>query len=85
VPTHPLVKQRLTSNRGSADLLEHPVVLPHAEKAVCIISFHPVLHRAFNRAIRLYPPPKSLNLSVMAAWRNGLPSITTFVSRRNKE
>lgn len=41
-----------------------------------VLRYHPLFKFAFNKAIKLVPPPVDFNLHVFAGWKNALPSLS---------
>ena len=50
---------------------------------ICPIRYHPVTRRCFHIARSLVPTPPELNLRVLGAWRNALPSVAGVVQSLN--
>jgi hypothetical protein len=55
------------------------------KRAVFVLRYHPVFAAAFRTALRKVPPPPELELRLMAAWSNSLPSIASFINRGNHD
>ena len=53
--------------------------------SIFVMRYHPVFRQAFYSALRVVPPPPELQLSVMPAWRNALPSLQNVVETHSKE
>ena len=53
-----------------------------------VLRFHPNLRNVVSRALHIAPPPPELNLTVLSAWKNALPSLNSRVgstSRASRE
>ena len=60
-------------NKVSARMTRVPIVL----------RFHPAFRRAFFQTLSEVPIPKELNLEILVAWKNSLPSLGGLLDRHN--
>ena len=70
---HAICRGPPSTKHGAADL----------EKVLCVLRYHPSIHRGFMKALNRVPVPPSLELSLNCAWRNALPSIASKARKHN--
>jgi hypothetical protein len=49
-----------------------------------VLRYHPILKLAFDRALKQVPVPPELGVHCMAAWKNALPCISSYINRCNR-
>jgi len=58
--------------------------LPQQIRIASIMRYHPCVHRAFRAALKLAPPPPSLNIKLTGAWQNAVKSTTSIINHSNR-
>ena len=48
-----------------------------------VLRYTAVTATAWSRALRLAPVPKELGVSLVPAWKNALPTVSSIISRSN--
>ena len=79
---HPVTLQLLDEPAAARTQCVRPTpsLLPCMREAV-VCRFHPTLRICLNRAIQAVPPPAGLNMRLLPAWKNALPSIGSLASK----
>jgi len=53
-------------------------------QVACVLRYHPVFAAAVKRALIRAPLPPSVDMEVLVAWKNALPSVASHIAKHNR-